>query len=380
MARTKEKKIENTSVNFSKVIDDILKGKDYRNYHFNTDDPVDYKISTGSLLFDMATNGGFGPGIIRFLGQYAGGKTSECLEIAKNFQKDVSNSFILYVNAEGRINNEMLERAGVDYQDETKFKILQTQTLHVVFDTLKKCMIDNDAYPKDKQRKFLFIIDSMDALSPADDQVKSARDSARVAGGAVVTSHFLKTMGLMINLKGHMCICISQRRSTINADQYKRPDFKNHTASGGHALDHFANWIFEFEGRYKKDKILQNPTAAFDDDKNPSVGHMCKLRIIKSPVEKYDVPIQYPVKYGTNGSGSIWVAKEITDAMIKSGWVTQSGAWIKVSEEVIEACEELGIELPDKFQGQHSLFEFIEANKAFREYAYMRFVEVFSGI
>jgi RecA/RadA recombinase len=378
MAKTKE--TQNKDINFSKVVDDILKGKEYRNYHFNFDDPVHYKVSTGSLLFDMATNGGFGPGIIRFIGQYAGGKTSECLELAKNFQKEVPNPFILYVNAEGRVSKEMLDRSGVDYKDETKFKILQTQTLHVVFDTLKKCMIDNDSYPKEEQRRFLFIIDSMDALSPAGDQAKGAMESHRVAGGATVTSHFLKTMGLMINLKGHMCVCISQRRSTINADQYKKPDFKNHSASGGHALDHHADWIFEFEGRYKKDRILQNPTATFDDDKNPAVGHMCKLRIIKSPVEKYDIPIQYPVRYGTNGTGTIWVSKEIADVMIKSGWVNQSGAWIKVSEEVIESCEENGIEIPEKFQGQNALFKYLEENDDFRNYAYVRFRDAFSGV
>ena len=81
--KTKEK----NSGGLGAVVDSFLNGKDYKNHHYSFEDHVEYKISTGSPLFDMATDGGIGLGIVRFIGQYAGGKTSESLELLRNFQK-----------------------------------------------------------------------------------------------------------------------------------------------------------------------------------------------------------------------------------------------------------------------------------------------------
>jgi RecA/RadA recombinase len=376
----KVKQAPKKEVNYSSLINSFLKGSEYKNYHFAFEKPIDYKVSTGSLLFDLATDGGFGPGLIRFIGQFSGGKTSECLEVAKNFQKTVPKPFVLYINAEGRLNHEMLEKSGIDYNDETKFKVLPTNTLHVCFDTIRKCIMENMALPENERSQFLFVIDSMDALSSAADQDKNAKEATRVAGGAVVTSQFLKTMGLVINIQGHMCICISQRRDTIQASQYAPRSFKSHSGSGGHALDHHANWIFEFEGRYKKDKILKNEGSAYDDDKNPAIGHFCKMRIKKSPNDKNDILVSYPIRYGRSGDGNIWVSKELVEMMEKTGWYEQKGAWINFAESITEECKSEGIELPEKVQGQKALFQFIEENEKFRQFAYSRFKEVFSGV
>ena len=162
MAKTKQAPTK--EINYSDLINTFLKGSEYRNYHFAFEKPIDYKVSTGSLLFDLATDGGFGPGLIRFIGQFSGGKTSEGLEIAKNFQRTVPKPFVLYVNAEGRLSHDMLEKSGIDYEDDSKFKVLPTNTLHVCFDTIRKCIMENMALPQEDRSQFLFIIDSMDAL------------------------------------------------------------------------------------------------------------------------------------------------------------------------------------------------------------------------
>ena len=371
---------EKTDQGFGQVVDTFLKGKEYKNYHYAFEDHVSYKISTGSLLFDMATDGGIGPGIVRFIGQYAGGKTSEALELIRNFQSTIERPFIVYFNAEGRVNSETLENAGVKYDDPDQFKVVSTQTLHVVYDTMTQVIRENMSFPKAERKQFAFVVDSLDSLSSADDQLKTSQDSARVAGGAVTASAFLKKMGLSLNTQGHLCIMISQRRDTVSADRYKATPYKNHNASGGYALDHHANWIFEFGGRYKSDRIPANPSAALDDEKNPAIGHYCKLRVKKCPNEKEDLLVKYPVKYKEKGGSSIWVSKEIVDTMEKIGWYDSRGAWIYIEEEIIEQCKKKKIEVPEKFQGKKELFKFVDESKEFKKYAYDRMREAFSGL
>ena len=122
--KTKDK----SSTGLSSVVDSLLSGKDYKNFHYSFEEHVEYKVSTGSLLFDMATDGGIGPGIVRFIGQYAGGKTSESLELIRNFQNTVSNPFVVYFNAEGRVNSEVLRNAGISFEDSESFRVISTQT------------------------------------------------------------------------------------------------------------------------------------------------------------------------------------------------------------------------------------------------------------
>lgn len=374
--KTKDK----SSTGLSSVVDSLLSGKDYKNFHYSFEEHVEYKVSTGSLLFDMATDGGIGPGIVRFIGQYAGGKTSESLELIRNFQNTVSNPFVVYFNAEGRVNSEVLRNAGISFEDSESFRVISTQTLHVVYDTMAKIIRENQTLPKGERRQCAFVIDSLDSLSSAEDQMKTAQEATKVAGGAVVASAFLKKMGLALNTQGHLCIMISQRRDTVSADRYKATPFKNHNASGGHALDHHANWIFEFSGRFKSDRIAENTSAALDDEKNPAVGHYCKLRIKKCPNEKEDLLVRYPVKYNEKGGSSIWVSKEIVETMEKIGWFDMKGAWIYLAEEIIEECKSNNVEVPEKFQGKKELYNFVETNKDFQTYAYNRISKAFSDL
>ena len=59
--------------------------KENKDHHYNYEDEIDYKVSSGSLNVDFELGGGFGPGLHRFVGMNEGGKTSEALEVMKNF-------------------------------------------------------------------------------------------------------------------------------------------------------------------------------------------------------------------------------------------------------------------------------------------------------
>ena len=58
-----------------------------KEHHYNFEDEIDYKVSSGSLKMDFELGGGLGPGLHRFIGINEGGKTSESLEVMKNFLK-----------------------------------------------------------------------------------------------------------------------------------------------------------------------------------------------------------------------------------------------------------------------------------------------------
>ena len=95
--------------------------------HYNFEEERTYTVSSGSLLLDIEMGGGIGPGIIRASGVTEGGKTSCALAFAKNFQK-MENAMVVYVKAEGRLHDDMLERAGLDTSKENGLYIKATYT------------------------------------------------------------------------------------------------------------------------------------------------------------------------------------------------------------------------------------------------------------
>ena len=106
MAKTKEEKIDP-----SEQLASFLKNN--KKYHYNFEEDVYYKVSFGSLKLDIEL-GGIGPGFHRFCGKTEGGKTSEALEICKNFLKEPGRRAV-YVKCEGRLSPEMRARSGVKF-------------------------------------------------------------------------------------------------------------------------------------------------------------------------------------------------------------------------------------------------------------------------
>lgn len=335
--------------------------------HFNNTEDIYYKVSTGSLILDMHSSGGLTPGVHRFCGINEGGKTSAALEVARNFQIQIPNSKVVYVKAEGRFSKEIMERSGLD-MSEDKWFLLESNVYEFVFDFIKALIKDNE-----DEIRYLFIIDSMDGLITRGDLEKGLSDATKVAGGAVIGAAFLKRVSNAMSKFGHMCIMISQVRETIKIDPYAKTGFKNTTASGGNALLHYANFIFEFEGRYQKDWILQDPDQRYDEKKNKIIGHEVRITIKKSPNEKTNTVISYPIKYGRKNGTSIWRERELRDLLFENGQFVKSGAWTTVDPSVIKQLKELKIECPEKFQGRDSILEFMEKSPEFVEYWYKRF-------
>ena len=272
MKKAKEKDTEDKKVTSNEILSTFLKQNSED--HYNFEETVDYKVSSGSLQLDLQLGGGFGPGLHRFVGMNEGGKTSEALEVMKNFLLDIPNSKGFYIKAEGRLSPEMQKRSGVKFvfsADEwvagTCF-VFESNIYETVVDAMRQLVSKNE-----EKIKFCFLLDAVDGLIAKGDMDKSFEESSKVAGGAVIAATFMKKLSIALAKRGHMAIFISQVRADIKLDPYSKAPIRQTSATGGNALLHFANWILEFEPRFKGDLILKTNADKIDLEKNPPVGH-----------------------------------------------------------------------------------------------------------
>ncbi|NJO61256.1 MAG: hypothetical protein HC836_24285 [Richelia sp. RM2_1_2] len=356
---SKKKNIDKVIVTPENLLETYL--KDQKEYHFNPKDQEeekrldvlnDYKVSTGSLLLDEAMDGGIGPGIVRFTGCAEGGKTSAALTVMQNFLKTVENSRGIYVKAEGRLSKEMQSRFDIDFvyvPDEWKngnVFVFNCNVFETVTDLLRNLMKNNES-----KIRYCLIIDSVDGLNRKEDLQKLSEEATRVAGGAVISSLFLKRMSNYFSTYGHLAIFISQVRSNVQLNPYEKADPKLTNATGGNALLHYPNWIIEYQQRFKNNLIF--------DKSNNIIGHKAVCVFKKTPNETTNNKYEYPIKYNAPKGKSVWRELEIADLLLLRGYVIKRSSWLSPTQFFIDKCKGKGIEFPDQLQGQDKLIEFV---------------------
>lgn len=339
--------------------------KNNKEDHFAFEEEVNYNVSSGSLILDIEMGGGLKPGIVRFSGLAEGGKTSCALSFAKNFQETVKNSYVVYIKSEGRLSKEMIERSGIN-TDNSKLSIYPCNIYESVISMMRSLVKNN---PHDT--KYMFIIDSMDALVPRNDMERPFEEANKVAGGSLLSSDFLRKMALGLSSKGHICIMISQVRSSVTINPYAKTDPKITNASGGNALLHYSDWILEFQQRFKADLILNKANG-----KEEIVGHFCKILFKKTPNEKTNKEVKYPLKYGRKNGKSVWIEQEITDMLLMFDMVVSKGAWITVSDDLIKEAKENKLELEKQHQGIENFRKYLEENIKLTEFLFQKFKNV----
>ena len=309
--------------------------------------------------------GGIKPGIIRASGVSEGGKTSCALAFGKNFQK-MDNAMVIYIKSEGRLSADMIERSGID-TDESKWFVFKCNVYETVIDFMRQMVKDN---PSDT--RYMFIIDSMDALVPRGDLEKKADEAIKVAGGSLLSSDFLKRMALGLATRGHICYMISQVRTKVQINPYEKTDPRLTNASGGNAMLHYSDWILEFQQRWNKDLITTQPNG-----KGDQLGHWCRIIFRKSTNEKTGVEVRYPIRYHAQSGKSIWVEYEVVDMLLAWDMAKAKGAWVTISDELIEEVQkEAGLELKKQHQGMDNLRKYFEENKEIGKFLFNKFRDV----
>jgi RecA/RadA recombinase len=341
--------------------------KDNKDSHYNFEDEQIFNVSTGSLLLDSELGGSLEvPAIVRFTGVSGGGKTSSALLIMNNFLKTIPNAKGLLVKAEGRLNSNVKRISGVDFVDKPedwdngKCFVLRSNVYENIA-TLILELIQNNP----ENTRYYFLIDSMDALISKNDLSKGFDDSAKVAAGAVLTSNFLRRIMLPLSTFGHICGLISQVRSNVQINPYAKGDPKLTNSSGGNALQHYADWIFEFQPRYKSDQIVEDGKI---------IGHWSKILLRKTTNEKDGTEVTYPIRHGRSDGKSVWLEYEIADMLIQWGFAKKSGAWIAFDKSLTdEIKKETEQEFPEKIQGMEQLRTFLEENPKICNYLFEKF-------
>ena len=141
---------KNSSIGASSRLQSILNHKDHKDDHFNFEEAVTWKISTGSLLLDAAVGGGITPSLIRLCGPNNEGKTPQAIEICRNFLLEIPKSRVVWVLAEGRLSKENRERCGMkfvtdasEWTDGSVF-ILESNVYDLVIDVIKDLVLNNE--------------------------------------------------------------------------------------------------------------------------------------------------------------------------------------------------------------------------------------------
>ena len=338
--------------------------KSNQEYHLNFEEAADqYVVSSGSMILDKVLGGGFGSGLHRFIGANEGGKTNEALHVMHNMIRDIDNSKGLFVMAEGRLSEDVRKRAGIKFVNHPEDWVTGTclvwecNITDTVVDFLRGLLKNNH-----DQEKFCIIIDSMDGLITKEDLEKGSSDARKVAGGALMCSDFLRRVSLGMSKFGHMCIMISQVRSSINVSQYAKADPNNQTnSSGGNAILHYPDWILQFLKQNKSDKILEKPTEQITPD-NKIYGHNAKVAILKSTNESTGQVVSYPIKHGRMAGKSIWIEREIAEMLLMWGYLEKAGAWLKLDEELKEYLTTQQVPFKDSYQGSKAFYEFLESD------------------
>ena len=333
--------------------------------HYNFEPTYYYKIQCSSLLFNAAIKG-LSPGAHRATGIAGSGKTSSVLDFCFHFlnegiEKNLKRRGV-YIMSEGRLSPEVKERSGIkfvhspeEWVDGTCF-VFESNVFETVFGLMGDLIRNN---PTDT--KYFFIIDSVDMMAKKDDLAKGLEDAAQVAGGPVITSVFLKKTGLALSKRGHYAFFISQLRDSIKISMSgPAPTQRQGGANGGHALEHGADFVFEFLPRWKNDVIL--------DSKGKIVGHYCKLRVVKSNNEINGREITYPIRYNQTGAKSVWVEREIADLLVMWEWIIKKGSWFAVSDNLASILSDAGFEFPQQLQGLESWFEYFDQNPKLVQY------------
>jgi hypothetical protein len=178
---------------------------------------------------------------------------------------------------------------------------------------------------------------------------------------------------------------IGQVSAKVEIDPYAPKDQRQISATGGNAAMHFANWILQFEPRYQGDLILEKPDEKPDITTNKILGHWCKIVIKKSPNEKSNITVKYPIRYGRTNGKSIWREYEIVDVLLMFEKISKKnprkaveageegakeekkagGSWFYLDIDIYEEIKtNTGIEPPEKFQGLKNIYKYLEENEA----------------
>ncbi len=291
-------------------------------------------ISTGSLIFDIFTGGGYSPGIARFMAPPEHGKTLQALTWAKNWLNYWGDKGeVVYFDCEGRLTTKKINLSGINKLP--RFRERFTCYRYNIYDDISKFLFDITMNNPDGKHYFI-VFDSLDMLITKADTEKDFGDASKVGAAQVMTTLLMKKVGPYMADKKHHLHILSQIRANINVSNPNSPKTK---ISGGNAALHATDIMGEVQKNFGGNEgmfIFENPKGATVKDKGAIIGHYHTIKFTKTMNEKTGQVIRIPIK---RGSG-IWREREVTDLAIAFGFISKSGAWFELDAEWAKKIDE----------------------------------------
>lgn len=355
-------KIKEEPSDKSLTAEEIISDKSYKGVKFKIRRGEDLKpaekISTGSFFFDYTLGGGYLVGSwARFFGTEESGKTSMALAWAHNWQKRFGQKArVIYINAEGRIRKELLDRTGVD-QSEPGFEIWDTNSADDAYDLIEQLILNNP-----EELKYFVIFDSTDAGIRRQDLDKKIGDREGLGGTATILSNAGKRLSNLFNSNDHFLFLVSQVRDKVNTHG---PGGGGKDASGGNAPRFYSSLIGEFKKPWSEMYICDQESKP-QSDENPIIGRKVQIKMHKTPNEKTGIIVEYPVKYGL--VGGVWRAYEAM--MVATAWdyYVEKQAWTTIVDRRVDEFKQAGLDFETKFQGKKAMREHFEKNTKLVDY------------
>lgn len=348
-------------------ISSLLEDKRFKDTHFNNVQTKKWTVSTGSIMLDYALSidgrMGIGSQILQIIGDEGTGKTSFCLGLMKNFQDLGEEFFAVPFNAEGRLNDELIRRSGLNISPD-KYRMIHSNTAETVFGITRELIQDNP-----KERRYAFLIDSLDALVRLEDLEKDYSESHKIAGVPFLSKTFCRTTSLPITKGNHLLLLTGQTVSNIGGS----PHGPKTVGSGGKAVKFFSTTRMEVKPVWTDTIIWENPNGTAIKDKGKRLGHYFQVEIKKAIAEKAGEQIQVPIKHGAAPGQAIWKEVEVQDLMMTWNLVKKTGAWYEMADSLVKELTDNGVEHKVKFQGERGILDYLEENPKLVNYMIDRF-------
>jgi len=360
---------EKEGANSCDILSSVMSDKENKGFHLNGHKEIYYKVPFKCLDLDDLTGGGLEPGVHRFIGPSEGGKSSLCFDIIRNFLDDGKKNKIkrkaFVINAEGKQPKELEQRTGLkivrtpeEWVEGTVF-VLESNIFEFIFTVIRRLINTN---PDNCQ--FIFMIDSLDALTTKDDSEKGFSEHEKVAGGPLLSKRFLTNMTLRLTKLGHICLITSQVSASIKT-KYDQPDQMILNAAGGNAAIHYCTTIFEFKPTTSKQEYTyltgkhNNKLSSYE---NPITGKEVTIYIRKSTIQTSGETAKYPIKHNIYGKSAVWMEKDLVSKLKSSKLLQAKGAWLAFDENLLEELRGEKIEVLDQYQGESKFIDALEAN------------------
>lgn len=305
-------------------------------------------IKTGSIILDMVISNGKGIPLNKFIEVASDsglGKTTMILHACKSACDQGHR--VLYLDAEGGINDSLLDGIGLSQYKDDLFIVLPIQTYGEA-EEICQDMIGNCSY---------IVVDSITALLPDELLEKSITQVLPGLHSRYMSSFLQKFKGMVTN-SGTSMIFINQVRNKFNFRGQTTQD-----SAGGYAMKFYQDVrIF-----MKKSAKMEKRVVTGDGEKVIEYGCINKIYTKKNRYNSPFVEIDIAVVYG----------KGISNLMSYNTWlnshdcIKRSGAWYSIildGEEVAKVCGQNGIlkaikenfELIDAYVQENGGFQLVE--------------------